>query len=151
MLWTLLGAMERYAPNGMVRRRARMVDRKYRAVIGEPTAVMELLAKMLLRLSGREYAKSLTNPSFYSAKEEPFKRYVYDKPAGGNGDVPYRTEWPTRPSGAVRRQMAGESVRYFFLEKALKARRFAARGRGDAVIDEYLVGMVSDRAFGFGL
>ncbi len=151
MLWALLGAIGRYAPNGMVRHRVRMVDRKYRSVVGEPTAVMELLSKAVLWLSRREHAKVMADPSFYRAKEEPFKRYVYDKPAAGNGDVPYRTEWPTKPSGAVRRQMAGESVRYFFLEKALKARRLATPGKGDAIIDDYLVGMVSDRAFGFGL
>ncbi len=47
--------------------------------------------------------------------------------------------------------MAFESMRYFALEKALKAKRATSRSRSDPLIDDYLIGMVSDRAFGFGL
>jgi len=151
MVWTMLAAMERFSPNGMVRRQARMTDKKYRSVIGEPTAVMKLMSNAVLRLAAKEYAKTVFNPSFYRAKEEPFKRYVYGKTAAGDGAVPYTTEWPTRPSMKVRKDMAVESMRYFVLEKALKAKRLASRGQSDPVIDDYLIGMVSDRAFGFGL
>jgi hypothetical protein len=151
MLWTILAAMEKYSPNGIVRRRVRQADKKYRAVVGEPTAVMQLLSDVVLKLAGKEYAQTVFNPSFYRAKEEPFKRYTYDKAKAGRDAVPYRTEWPTPKSWGVRRAMAKESMRYFALEKAMKARRLAARSRGDVVIDDYLIGMVSDRAFGFGL
>jgi hypothetical protein len=151
MVWTLLAAMEQFSPNGIVRRRARVIDRKYRSVIGEPTAVMRLLSGIILRLAAREYARTVFNPSFYRAKEEPFKRYTYDKVDRCESAVPYRTEWPTPPSWTVRREMASEAVRYFFLEKAMKARRIASRGLSDRVIDDYLIGMVTDRAFGFGL
>jgi len=151
MVWTLLSAMERFSPNGMVRRRARIIDKKYRSVIGEPTAVMQLLSGAIMKLATKEYAKTLFNPSFYRAKEEPFKRYIYDKTKDSENPVPYRTEWPTKPSMKIRREMAKESMRYFFLEKAMKAKRFASRSQSDPVIDDYLTGMVSDRAFGFGL
>ena len=151
MVWTLLAAMERFSPNGMVRRQARLIDKKYRSVIGEPTAVMKLLSGAVMKLAAKEYAKTVFNPSFYRAKEEPFKRYIYDKTNGRESAVPYRTEWPTRPSFEVRKDMASESMRYFFLEKAMKAKRLSSRSRSDPVIDDYLVGMVSDRAFGFGL
>jgi haloalkane dehalogenase len=151
MIWTLLSAMERFSPNGMVRRRARIIDKKYRSIIGEPTPVMQLLSGAIMKLATKEYAKTLFNPSFYRAKEEPFKRYIYDKKSDGGSPVPYKTEWPTRPSMKIRGEMATESMRYFFLEKAMKARRFASRGQSDPVIDDYLTGMVSDRAFGFGL
>jgi hypothetical protein len=151
MVWPMLAAMERYAPNGMVRRRARMVDKKYHSIIGEPTAVMKLLSDTVIRLAAKEYAKIQLNPSFYRAKEEPFKRYIYDKTSDRDGDIPYRTEWPTKPSWQVRKDMAWESTRYFFLEKAMKAKRFARRTQSDPDIDDYLIGMVKDRAFGFGL
>jgi haloalkane dehalogenase len=151
MVWTLLAAMERFSPNGMVRRQARLIDKKYRSVIGEPTAVMKLLSGAVMKLAAKEYAKTVFNPSFYRAKEEPFKRYIYDKTNGRESAVPYRTEWPTRPSFQARKDMASESLRYFFLEKAMKAKRLSSRSRSDPVIDDYLVGMVSDRAFGFGL
>ena len=151
MVWTLLAAMEKYSPNGIVRRQARMIDKRYRSIIGEPTAVMKLMSDLVLKLAGREYAKTVFNPSFYRAKEEPFKRYVYDKTGNGDSPIPYRTEWPTKRSVKVRKDMAVESARYFLLEKALKARRRMSRGRSDPLIDDYLIGMVSDRAFGFGL
>jgi hypothetical protein len=47
--------------------------------------------------------------------------------------------------------MARESARYFALDLAMKARRRTAHGRTDPDIDSYLMGMVHDRAFGFGL
>jgi hypothetical protein len=151
MAWTLLPAMERLAPNGIVRRRARQIDRKYRATIGEPTAVMQLVAAIVLRLAQHDHARLLYNPSHYRPKEEPFKRYVYEKRAPEGADVPYRTEWPGRRPFRVWRAMAGESVRYFVLDQAMRLRRATSGARRDPVIDDYLLGMVSDRAFGFGL
>ena len=65
--------------------------------------------------------------------------------------IPYKTEWPGGRTFKVRKAMAVEAMRYFALEKALKAKRAATRGRSDPLIDDYLIGMVSDRAFGFGL
>ncbi|MBW2525191.1 MAG: hypothetical protein JRI23_13490 [Deltaproteobacteria bacterium] len=47
MLWTNLYAMDRFAPNGVVRRRVRKIDEKYRRVVGEPTPVMKALARGL--------------------------------------------------------------------------------------------------------
>jgi hypothetical protein len=151
MMWTFLPAMERYAPNGMVRRRARMIDKKYRSVIGEPSAVMKLLSDTVLRLASKEYARQLYNPSSFRPKEEPFKRYIYDKTNNGDSAFPYKTEWPTKPSWKVRREKDWESVRYFALEKAMKLKRMASRGQSDPLIDDFLIGLVSDRAFGFGL
>jgi hypothetical protein len=151
MVWTLLPAMQRFAPNGIVRRRAHQIDKKYRAIIGEPTAIMNLLARAIMRLSRREHARLLYNPSHYRPKQEPFKRYVYDKKNGGDGVVPYVTEWPSRASFETRRAMAREELRYFLLDKAMRMRRAASGGRTDPIIDDYLMKMVSDRAFGFGL
>ena len=151
MLWTLVPAMEKYAPNGMVRRKAQKIDKLYRSVIGEPTGVMTLLSGIITKLAGKEYRKLLLDPSFYKPKEEPFKRYTYQKPGNRDDSVPYTTEWPTKPRYNVRKQMASESIRYFFLEETMKAKRqFSGKNR-DKLIDDYLIGMVSDRAFGFGL
>ncbi len=151
MLWTLLAAMERFAQNGIVRRRARQTDKRYRALVGEPTAVMAMLSDVVVRLAGKDYARLALDPAHYRPKEEPFKRYVYEKGSDTDGPLPYRTEWPGRPRREIRRARRGESLRYLVLEEALKARRLTARGRTDRIIDDYLIGMVSDRAFGFGL
>jgi hypothetical protein len=151
MLWTLLAAMGKYAPNGMVRRRTEKMDKLYRSVIGEPTGVMILLSGIISTLAGKEYRKLLLDPSFYKPKVEPFKRYIYQKPGNHDHSVPYMTEWPTKPSFNVRKQMAAESIRYFLLEEAMKAKRQFSGKNKDTLIDDYLIGMVSDRAFGFGL
>jgi hypothetical protein len=151
MLWTLLAAMEKYAPNGIVRRKAQKIDKYYRSLLGEPTGVMVLLSGILTRLAGREYRKLLLDPSFYKPKEEPFKRYTYWKQDIPDDSIPFETEWPGKPAFDTRKMMAEESVRYFFLEKALKLNRAFSGKNKDPLIDDYLIRMVSDRAFGFGL
>jgi hypothetical protein len=151
MLWTMLAAMERFAPNGIVRRRVQQTGKKYLSVIGEPTEIMKYLSGNILRLASVEYKKHLANPSHYRPKTEPFKKYIYDKSTAGDRDVPYLTEWPTRPSFKVRNEMARENLLYFALEQMMRLKRFASPGKSDAVIDEYLLGMVKRRAFGFGL
>jgi haloalkane dehalogenase len=150
LFWALLPAMERYAPNGPVRRRAAQIDKKYRAVVGEPTAVMQLLAKVLIGLSTVARVSAQFSPPDLHPKLEPFKRYIFDKPAPADDDFPYRTEWPSRiplRTGAV---MAREWVRDAFLDAAMRTVRAAARNRRDPLIDDYLVGLVSN-GLGFGL
>ena len=151
MVWALLAAMEKFAPNGMVRRRARQIDRKYCSLTGEPTPVMRLLSDIVIKLAAREYRRLTLDPSYHRPKQEPFKRYVYDSTGDGKGLVPYRTEWPGKPPWAVRKERTKESLRYFFIEKAIKTRRRVSKNQTDPVIDDYLIGMVSDLAFGFGL
>ena len=151
MLWTLIAAMEKYAPNGIVRQKVQKVDKLYRSVIGEPTDVMVLLSGILSKLAGREYRKLQLDPSYYKPKTEPFKRYTYQKQDNSDNTIPYITEWPAKPPFIVRKQMAEESFRYFLLEKVLKTNRIFSGKNKDNLIDDYLIGMVSDRAFGFGL
>ena len=94
----------------MVRRRARQADKKYRAIIGNPTPIMETLSKTVLYRAGKEYSQLMFNPSYHKPKIEPFKRYVYNKNGQSNDIIPYKTEWPTRPSRIVRRAMRKETV-----------------------------------------
>jgi len=150
MIWTLIHAMDRFAPNGVVRRRVRKIDEKYRAVIGEPTPVMEVLARGIEGLATVYKAKNFFDPFNRNPKEEPFKRYTYDKPAGTNGDIPYRTEWPTRPSLRTRLAMEQEDLKFIALDRALKGIRFGLRRKTDPDIDDYLIRLVRSFAFGFG-
>lgn len=151
MVWTLLAAMEKFAPNGIVRRRARQADKRFRMVIGEPTPVMKLLSDIVLSLASKEYKKWIINPSMYKAKEEPFKRYTYDKNPVNGSPLPYKTEWPGKKTLKTRKQMLREEILYLFLEKAMKTKRRLNKRKTDEVIDSYLIGLVSNRAFGFGL
>jgi hypothetical protein len=151
MVWTLLEAMEQFAPNGIVRRRVKQTGKKYIEIIGEPTPIMQYLSKNILRLASKEYMEQLSNPSFYRPKVEPFKKYIYHKSSNGDQDIPYKTEWPTKPSFKVKKDMLSESFRYFALEQMMKLKRSTSRSNSDPIIDDYLMGMVNRRAFGFGL
>jgi len=152
MAWSLLPAMEAFAPNGIVRRRAKQIDKKYRLVIGEPTPAMKFLSNQVLKLATKEFRKVLYNPSFYKPKLEPFKKYTYERPNGVNhGSIPYKTTWPNRPTFSYLKDKSKESFRYFLLEKAMKLTRSVTNKHGDPVIDDYLINMISHRAFGFGL
>lgn len=151
MVWSLLAAMERYAPNGIVRRKVQQIDKKYRTVIGEPTPVMKYLSQLIVKLATHEYISQLNNPAHYRPKIEPFKKYVYNKSPQKNSDIPYITEWPSKPSFKVWKDMSTENMRYFALEQMLRLKRSFSNGKSDAIIDEYLFGMVNRHAFGFGL
>ncbi|MFH2008576.1 MAG: hypothetical protein ABI333_18460 [bacterium] len=153
IMWTLLRAMDRFAPNGVVRRRVRKVDEKYRSLLGEPTAVMEVLARATETLATLHKARDFLDPFNRHPKEEPFKRYVYEKPphknGNGNGAIPYRTEFPTAPSLSTRLALAQESVQYELLAALMKGVRLGTR-RTDPVIDDHIIGLLKDKAFGFG-
>ncbi len=150
MVWTLMAAMERFAPNGIVRRKVQQTDKKYREIIGEPTPIMKSLSKIVVKLATQEYKSQLNNPSHYRPKTEPFKRYTYNKKDAAS-DIPYKTEWPTNRAFKVWKDMGLENVRYIMLEQLMRLKRVAQPKRSDPVIDDYLLGMVDRHAFGFGL
>ena len=150
MIWTIAYAMDRYAPNGVVRRRVRKIDEKYRAVIGEPTPVMEALGRAIEGLATVYKVKDFFDSFNRHPKEEPFKRYTYDKKSNGNGAVPYRTEWPTRPPLGVRLAKQQDELKFAVLDSALKGVRLGLWRKSDPDIDDYLVRLIRSYAFGFG-
>ncbi len=149
MLWTNIAAMDRFAPNGVVRRRVRQIDKKYRALIGEPTPVMVALSKAIDGMATGFKMRSFFDPLNRHPKEEPFKRYIYDKNGSANGPIPYRVEMPT-PDLRVRLGMGQAAAVNRALSTALKGVRVAGWRNGDAVIDDYLVGRISSGWLGFG-
>ncbi len=150
MLWTLLKSMDRFAPNGIVRRRVRKIDEKYRQVIGQPSAVMQTLSTALEGLATAAVARERFDPANMRPKQEPFKRYKYDKNGRSRSAVPYTTEWPGRTDLRTRLAMTAEEVKYSVLDKALRTVRFASPGNRDPLVDEFLVDMVKNRSVGFG-
>jgi hypothetical protein len=104
-----------------------------------------------VKFATREYISQLNNPAHYRPKIEPFKKYIYNKSGAGNSDIPYMTEWPTKRSYKIWKDMTTENLRYFALEQIMRIKRSASPGKSDAIIDEYLLGMVNRHAFGFGL
>lgn len=151
MVWSLMAAMERFAPNGIVRRKVQQIDKKYREIIGEPTPIMKSLSKIVVKLATQEYKGQLNNPSHYRPKTEPFKRYIYNKSDSVNSDIPYQTEWPTNRTFKVWKDMSFENIRYIMLEQMMRVKRAAQPKKSDPIIDNYLLGMIDRHAFGFGL
>lgn len=148
MLWNTLAAMDRYAPNGVVRRRVRDIEKRYRRTIGEPTPMMQITSKAFEVLATAFKVKEMYDPMNRHPKEEPFKRYIYKKNGHSNGAVPYETEWPTKPSLEVRLGMNRAKV----VRKALSAAAMVANARNpgavDNDLDEYLKNVVGN---GIGL
>lgn len=149
MLWTILYAMERYAPNGVVRRRVLKIDQKYRVLIGEPTTVMETLARSVEMLASVYKVREFFDPLNRHPKEEPFKRYIYEKNGSNNGAAGYRIEIP-KPALKIRAAMMQEEIVNSMLGASMKVARRVRKRRGDPDIDEYLVEMIESGWLGFG-
>ncbi len=148
LIWNLLYAMDRFAPNGIVRRRVRKTDEKYRKYIGEPTPLMQTTARTLEALATAFKVKDFFDPINMHPKEEPFKRYVYNNNGtNGNSAVPYTTEWPTKPSAGDSASMKFNDIKFSLAEKIMKAARVVKRGKGDPIIDEYIMDTVKKRNF----
>ena len=150
MLWTTLRGMDRFAPNGVVRRRVRKADARFRSVIGEPTPVMRATARALDGLMTATMVQEFLDPINRHPKEEPCKRYFYDKGDDApDGPVPYRTE-TDRPTGRVALNMGIEGLTSRLLGRALAGVRLGLRRDGDRDIDDYLVRRISQGQLGFG-
>ena len=93
--------------------------------------------------------KAFFDPLNRHPKEEPCKKYHYDKNGHSDAAIPYRTEM-AEPTPEVKAQMRRAAVTRTFLSGSLKAVRFARRSQGDPVIDDYLVKRIEQGWLGFG-
>ncbi len=149
ILWTNLPALDRFAPNGVVRRRTRKADERYRALFGEPTPIMQRLASNMERLVAVYKMRSFFDPLNRHPKEEPCKRYFYDKNGQSGSAIPYRTEID-KPTGALRTKMRRAEITQAVLSATLKAVRYGKRSKSDPVIDDYLISRIHQGWLGFG-
>jgi hypothetical protein len=148
MLWCLLDTMDRFAPNGPVRRRTRKMDERYRQLIGEPTPLMKFLSVVADYMAKHFKKKTVLNPFNRYPKEEPFKRYTYTKnKSSTNGAVPYTTEWPTKRSFSRWASMTWENFKFGALAQAMKVVRIVKAGKGDPAIDEFLLKTIEQKNF----
>ncbi len=150
LFWTMLHAMDRFAPNGIVRRRVRKIDEMYRGLIGEPTPVMEALGRAIEGMAIPFKLRQVLDPMNRHPKEEPFKRYIYDREARGKGDLPYEIEMPSASDPKIRLQMEAEKLSYGVIELAMKGLRTVRWRQGDAEVDEYLLDLIREHRLGFG-
>ncbi|MBI4957826.1 MAG: hypothetical protein HY908_37825 [Myxococcales bacterium] len=166
MLWWMLPACERFAPNGIVRRRIRKIDEKYRRLIGAPTPVMRTMAAMVDKMAVVAKLKELVSPMNRFVKEEPFKRYLYDKEKSANGNghghgqgdarrggmaseaIPYRTEWPGPKNADYEAEVTRVHHVWRVIRLACEAARRLDWKTADADIDGYLIDRLRNERFG---
>ena len=114
-LFPLLKAMEIYAPNGTVRKKMKDKRRKYVELFGEPTTFQTWMEKGMTTVAGFTKLKNVLFPIENVLSEEPFKKYIYDKPVPAYPEKPYRVE---RPQGGKK------------FDKNVQAQKTAARIMG---------------------
>lgn len=150
MLWTNLRGMDRFAPNGVVRRRVRKIDAKYRALLGEPTPVMKALARVMEGAVAGAKVMECVDSINRHPKEEPFRRYIYDNNGSAERATPYEKQCPTPPSPEVQQEMRRAALIRRGMTVALKASRTIGWREKDPSIDDYLVELVEGGRLGFG-
>ncbi len=107
----IMAAMYRFAPNGVVRHRVEKLRQRYINVIGEPTPMMKIADWYTLIQAKKWKKKDRLDPFNQYPKEEPFKRYIYDK-KNENGAIPYKTEYPNFVGLRMRLKMLREVIRF---------------------------------------
>jgi haloalkane dehalogenase len=148
MLWNLLYAMDRFAPNGVVRRRVLKIDEKYRQLIGEPTPLMEFLGNLVDKLSIKFKKKTMFDPFNRYPKEEPYKQYLYEKRKKlKSSATPYKTRFPTRRSFKTWNSMKFNDFKFFCLTGIAKTIKRFKGSNGHKDIDNYLIDTVKRKNF----
>jgi len=113
VIWIMLGSMDRFAPNGVVRRRVMKADERFRDLLGEPTPMMELISRGIEKRAMKFKKKHMFDPFNRRAREEPAKEYLYEKDGSiKDEDIPYKTIYPNKIPRKTRREMKRVNRRY---------------------------------------
>ncbi|MFW9898117.1 MAG: B12-binding domain-containing radical SAM protein [Candidatus Thorarchaeota archaeon] len=144
VIWNMLYAMDRFAPNGVVRRRVLKIDEKYRSLIGEPTPVQERIAMKIDSLAKDFKMKNMLDPFNRYPKEEPAKRYLYLKNQTlKDSDIPYTTESLSK----IPFSMKWSNFRFSLRGNLLKLLRKLKSSKGNPEVDDYLIKAIRKRNF----
>ncbi len=104
--WSILGAMDRFAPNGVVRRRVIKTDERFRDLIGEPTPMMEMMSSAVEQSAVKFKKKHMFDPWNRRPREEPAKIYLYEKDGSiKDEDIPYKTIYPNEIPKKIKEEM----------------------------------------------
>lgn len=85
----------------------------FRSIIGEPTPVMRAMGSLVDKAAIAARVKEFVSPSNRFVKEEPFKRYTYEKrngAGGGNGEEEERGNRRPRVFAALRGKGSGNGA-----------------------------------------
>jgi len=85
-------ACEFFAPNEKVKEDIAQLRKEYIEEFGQPGTEVEVRSAFLLLKASLAKITSVIGKR--PPKEEPFRRYTYDKKPWGEGEVPYQVEYP---------------------------------------------------------
>ena len=145
--WSMLGAMDRFAPNGVVRRRVIKADERFRDLIGKPTPLMELISSSLEQKALKFKKKHMFDPFNRRPREEPAKIYLYEKDGSiKDEDIPYKTIYPNEIPKKIKEEMeASENFNKNIFES------YMSPGRKSMVkndLDEAIINNIEERSYG---
>ena len=145
--WLMLGAMERFAPNGVVRRRVFKADERFRELLGEPTKTMEIMSKGIEKRALKFKMKHMFDPWNRKPREEPAKTYLYNKDKSiKDDDIPYITKYPNKIPKKIRREMRMNNVKFNLMSRFL--RRMVNKKSDKSDLDELMLEYVEKRSYG---
>jgi hypothetical protein len=147
--WSMLGAMDRFAPNGVVRRRVQKADERFRDLIGEPTPMMELISRNIEQAAVKFKMQHLFDPYGRKPREEPTKKYLYNKDNSiKDDDIPYITEYPNKLSKKVRKEMKRGNLKYNLINKYLNYKYRVKSTKKLSELDEILLKNIRGQSYG---
>jgi len=145
--WLMLGAMERFAPNGVVRRRVFKADERFRELLGEPTKTMELISKGIEKRALKFKMKHMFDPWNRKPREEPAKMYLYNKDKSiKDDDIPYITKYPNKIPRNIRREMRMNNFKFNLMNRFL--RRMVRKKSEKSDLDELMLDYMEKRSYG---
>ncbi|MFX1508403.1 MAG: B12-binding domain-containing radical SAM protein [Promethearchaeota archaeon] len=145
--WLMLGAMERFAPNGVVRRRVFKADERFRDLLGEPTKTMELMSKGIEKRALKFKMKHMFDPWNRKPREEPAKTYLYNKDKTiKDDDIPYITKYPNKIPKKIRREMRMNNFKFNLMNRFL--RRMVRKKSEKSDFDDLMLEYVEKRSYG---
>jgi hypothetical protein len=145
--WSMLGAMERFAPNGVVRRRVFKADERFRELFGEPTKTMELISKGIEKRALKFKMKHMFDPWNRRPREEPAKTYLYNKDKSiKDDDIPYITKYPNKIPRKIQREMRMNNFKFNLMNRFL--RRMVRKKSEKSDLDELMLDYLEKRSYG---
>jgi radical SAM superfamily enzyme YgiQ (UPF0313 family) len=99
LLYPMIRASEQFAPNGLVRRKIRQYQEGYLKNFGPPAPSQTVQSYYVLAKAFQAKLKEAVDPMNRHPKQEPYKKFVYDKKGNGKGSPPYKLLYPNRDRG----------------------------------------------------
>jgi len=147
--WSMLGAMDRFAPNGVVRRRVQKADERFRDLIGEPTPMMEMISRTIEQAAVKFKMEHLFDPFGRRPREEPAKRYLYNKDDSiKDDDIPYITEYPNEIPRKIKKQLKGSNFKYKLINKYLNYKYRVKSTKKLGELDEIILNNIRGQSYG---